>query len=179
MSISKLYKKYASGDPAAREPLFQELYVSFRILARHRIANRDDAEEAVQSAVVKASTKMDQLTDEDKFSAWAHRILKNEIVELQRKQQDHRRRFVDAEDARLRSADDPVDSDLRARLKDCLRKINAVSGRHARILTLRYEGYGTREICEMLSVSQGNLYVLLHRARTMLKNCLDSGEIDK
>ncbi len=177
MSLADLFQKLADGDSSARDPLFRELYVSFRILARHRIAGWDDAEEVVQTAIVKASTKMDQLTDKTKFSAWAHRILKNEVIEFQRRKQRDRQRHADVDAGSLTLCSDPVDSDLRTRLKDCLQKINAVSGRHARILSLRYQGYGTEDICERLSLTSGNLYVLLHRARTMLRTCLESGEV--
>jgi RNA polymerase sigma-70 factor (ECF subfamily) len=47
--------------------------------------------------------------------------------------------------------------------------------RLASAFTLReMEGLGTEEICEVLGVTRQNLWVMLHRARAHLRNCLES-----
>jgi RNA polymerase sigma-70 factor (ECF subfamily) len=45
--------------------------------------------------------------------------------------------------------------------------------RTASAFTLReVDGLSSEEICEMLSVTVNNLWVMLHRARLHLRNCL-------
>jgi len=167
----------SGGDQVARKQLYEQLYVSFRILARHRIADWNDAEEVVQAAMVKVSSKLDQLTEAERFSAWAHAILKHEVIDHYRTVQSRRSRELELEETSILIRNEPEDAELKAKLKECLKKLNAVFGRHARILNLRYQGYSTGEICERMQLTPNNLYVMLNRARSMLKNCLESGEI--
>ena len=167
----------SGGDQVARKQLYEQLYVSFRILARHRVADWNDAEEVVQAAMVKVSSKLDQLTEVERFSAWAHAILKHEIIDHYRTAQSRRNREIELEDSSVRHSQDPDDRELKAKLKECLKKLNSVFGKHARILNLRYQGYSTGEICRRMSLTPNNFYVILNRARAMLKNCLESGEI--
>jgi RNA polymerase sigma-70 factor (ECF subfamily) len=35
------------------------------------------------------------------------------------------------------------------------------------------EGISTKEICQSLSISESNLWVMLHRARMALRECLE------
>jgi RNA polymerase sigma-70 factor (ECF subfamily) len=167
----------SGGDQVARKQLYEQLYVSFRILARHRIADWNDAEEVVQAAMVKVSSKLDQLTEAERFSAWAHAILKHEVIDHYRTVQSRRSRELELEETSIPLRHQSDDGELKAKLKECLKKLNAVFGRHARILNLRYQGYSTGEICERMQLTPNNLYVMLNRARSMLKNCLESGEI--
>jgi RNA polymerase sigma-70 factor (ECF subfamily) len=54
---------------------------------------------------------------------------------------------------------------------DCLKPLPA---RLASAFTLReVEGLSTEDICEILGVSPSNLWVMLHRARGHLRNCLE------
>ena len=54
---------------------------------------------------------------------------------------------------------------------DCL---SPLPQRTASVFTLReVDGLKSDEICEMLSISPNNLWVMLHRARLHLRNCLE------
>lgn len=54
---------------------------------------------------------------------------------------------------------------------DCL---SPLPKRTASVFTLReVDGLSSDEICEMLSISVNNLWVILHRARLHLRNCLE------
>lgn len=53
--------------------------------------------------------------------------------------------------------------------------LSELSPNHANAFTLReIEGLGTAEICKVLDVSETNLWVILHRARALLRQCLES-----
>jgi RNA polymerase sigma-70 factor (ECF subfamily) len=177
LTIKELYQRLKSGDPAARDQLYQQLYVSFRILARHRIRDWNDAEETVQAAMLKVTSKIDQVADPERFPAWAHKILKNEIIDYYRSVQVRQRREVEQEAGELSGASESPNPDLKMRLKECLKKVNAVFPRHARILNLKYQGYSTPEISERLGVTPNNLHVMLSRVRVLLKKCLETGEV--
>ena len=58
------------------------------------------------------------------------------------------------------------------RFRMCL---SGLSPNHANAFTLReIEGLGTAEICKVLGVSETNLWVILHRARALLRRCLET-----
>jgi RNA polymerase sigma factor (sigma-70 family) len=177
LTIRELHERLRSGDQTARDQLYQQLYVSFRILARHRIKDWNDAEETVQAAMVKVTSKIDQLADPERFPAWAHMILKNEVIDYYRNAQTRRRRESNLDAGGMPHVSPAEDPDLKMRLKECLKKVNAVFAKHARILNFRYQGYGTEEICRRMSITPSNLHVILSRARKLLKNCLETGEI--
>ena len=165
------------GDPFARKELYDQLYVSFRIVARHRIRDWNDAEEAVQAAMVKVTSKLDQVADPERFPAWAHMILKNEIIDYYRATQTRRNREAELDSGGLPQNYQVIEPNLKMKLKECLKKVNAMFPKHARILNLRYQGYGTQDICSRMTITPNNLHVVLSRARALLKNCLETGEI--
>ena len=41
------------------------------------------------------------------------------------------------------------------------------------VLNLHYQGFSVEEIQKRLKVTRNSLYILLHRARSMFKACLD------
>lgn len=62
-------------------------------------------------------------------------------------------------------------------LQQCLSK---VSPRLASAFALKeIEQLDTKEICAALNVSEGNLWVMLHRARTYLRQCLEINWLNK
>ena len=53
--------------------------------------------------------------------------------------------------------------------------LSGLSPKHANAFTLReIEGMGTAELCKVLGVSETNLWVILHRARALLRRCLEA-----
>lgn len=62
-------------------------------------------------------------------------------------------------------------------LHQCLSK---VSPRLASAFVLKeVEQLETKELCESLNISEGNLWVMLHRARTHLRQCLEANWLNK
>ena len=52
--------------------------------------------------------------------------------------------------------------------------ISTLSERLARAFTLReLEGATTEEICKVLDITATNSWVMLHRARTLMRRCLE------
>lgn len=46
----------------------------------------------------------------------------------------------------------------------------------ARVFTLReFMGFSTEEICQEVGVTETNCWVILHRARLRLRNCIEKG----
>jgi RNA polymerase sigma-70 factor (ECF subfamily) len=152
------------------------------------------AEDAVQDALVGALTGAQRFAGRSALKTWVFAILKNKIAEVLR----HRQRTVDAssllkegedacmddvfdkhghwlQDSRPKGWNDP-DASLEqqqfwAVFEACL---DGVPPQQARVFMLReFMDFETDEICEQVGISSANVFVILHRARQRLRECVD------
>lgn len=177
MTINDLYEKARDGGKPDEDRLFGVLSVRFLLFACQRVCNEEDAKEIVQDSLTKIAGQYRGIDFQVSFSAWAYKVLINELRNFVRKK-------VRRGDA-VEVSDQPADSvgswepdpDLEPQLVDCVRKLVKRNVRYARILNLRYQGYDADAICARLGVSANNFYVILSRARAMLRECLEKGEV--
>jgi hypothetical protein len=75
----------------------------------------------------------------------------------------------------------PADLYREKKFLDQLTKcLSGLSPNHANAFTLReIEGADTGEICKVLNVTETNLWVILHRARMLLRRCLEANWFEK
>ncbi len=177
MNINELHSIVRQGDLSGEEQLFQRLSESFRLFVQQRIWNEQDREEIVQDAILTVSEKYKVTDFTTSFAAWAYRVLENKLLYYYRTKKTRQSRFIRMADERDTIADRTTDPDLKRRLLVCLKKIGTANSRHARVLNFRYLGYETEEICERLKITRNNLYILLSRARSILKLCLEKGDV--
>ncbi|MFH1699189.1 MAG: RNA polymerase sigma factor [Candidatus Zixiibacteriota bacterium] len=178
MDIDGLYKCALEAREQYEEQLFKQLSVRYHLFAEHKIRSIQDREEVVQRAIVVVVNKYREIDIHTSFSAWAHKVLHNEILRHYsskakgQKMMNHsilEFETVDKNEPNL---------DLRRTLRNCMKQLCIKNQRYARILNLKYQGYSTHEICEKLDISESNFYVVLFRARSILKHCLEKGNID-
>ncbi len=177
MDINELYEMARTGDRAAEEKLFHTLSVRFRALTVQKIREKDDCDDIVQNAVLAISEEYKSIEIRTSFSAWAYKVLQNRILKHfnigQRKTLNEKNlaRYFET------PSDFEPDPTLESRLVDCLQKMSRVDTRYARVLNLFYQGYSTEDVCRKLDISANYSYVILSRARSMLKLCLEVGEV--
>jgi len=180
MNLVNLYMAASAGDKNAEKRLFSYLTVRFRAIAYLKIGNHHDAEEIAQDALMVIAKEYKKQEFEQSFISWAYRIFDNRILGFIGRKK--RRADLDKKAEKtgvLGSKQTNPDPNFEIQLSDCLGKVKATNDRYARILALHYEGYDTEEICRKLKLSPGNLYMILSRARAMLKRCLETGDISK
>ena len=83
---SALVHATRQGDAEAFEELVKRYDFRLLRIAFHVTHNREDAEEAVQDAFLKAYTNLDQFEETASFSTWLTRIVVNESVIKLRKE---------------------------------------------------------------------------------------------
>ena len=161
----------------------------FRI-ARRRLHSDELAEDAVQEALLAALTAQARYTGDASPRTWLTGILKHKIVDLIRKQ------MREVEIPRDRDGEEAVDSlfepdghwaepvrpwgnphseaelsQLRRVLGECADRLKPTM---AQVFSLReVEGMETAEICKELGITPTNCWVLLHRARLFMRQCLE------
>lgn len=127
-------------------------------IARTMLRSDADCEDAVQEALLKAWAKRNSLREEAFFETWLTRILINECRNLVR-----RRPVVETELPETLAAPQADDNGLLAALMNLPEK-------HRITLELHYiEGYGIREVAQILHVPEGTVKWRLNRGRTLLR----------
>jgi RNA polymerase sigma factor (sigma-70 family) len=177
--MEKLLEQAINGDKSAEEKIFQTILERFHLFARHKIGDNNAAKDVAQEACLIVLEKYKSATFSIGFEAWAYGVLKMRIRNYFYGGVGGRDRPGPSSQQINTYEDTPydIDPDLDLQLNRCLRKIITVKPLYARVLNLVYQGYKADEICARLKISRNNVYVTLNRARILLKNCLESGEV--
>ena len=177
MSINELYSSARSGDKSAEVELFKKLTDRFLVYAHHKVWNQADAEDLAQAALTIVATEYREVHIETSFAAWAHKIMENRLLGYIQKQRREKGRKTSGDPDENLSESWTPNPVLRMKLLGCLKKVGSVNRRYARILNLHRIGFNRSEVCEKLDLTIQQSYVLMSRARAMLKQCLDTGDI--
>ena len=178
----------AAGDKAAMERLLmraQEVAWRFSLSV---CGHADDAEDAMQEALIKTYRFAGQIRDGKAFRPWLYRTVRNACL-IGRRKRVHEPRHLESLDASIdsdmRSPRDPEDpgrnpeqqavsTERRHELQKALR---ALPGPYRAVLFLReMEGLSTREVASVLEISEDNVKARLHRARVALQKSLARGD---
>ncbi len=180
----------AGDDPSRWVDLHGDVLYRYAIL---RVRDQGIAEDLVQETFLSALQSTGQFKNESSRRTWLVGILKHKIVDHFRKntveiraaditlwEEEDDVEFFDRSGHWKRPLQDWKDSpaDLVENgefwkvFQACLSRLPEA---HRRAFTLReIDGTKSDEICEILSVSSENLWVMLHRARSRLRKCLDA-----
>jgi RNA polymerase sigma-70 factor (ECF subfamily) len=175
-----LVRASAGGDADALEALLmraQQVAYRFSLLV---CGHPEDAEDVMQDALIRTYQHVGTIKDPSAFRTWLFRTVRNACLMK-------RRRRVQ-EPARMESVEPDTASDVAShdRGPDDL-AINAWLGRTLRealaklppayrmvVLLREMEGLSTREVAEVTGLTEDNVKTRLHRARTMLRESLES-----
>ena len=131
--------------------------------ARAIVSTDEDAEDAVQSAICTAFTKLDALRDPAKFKSWILRIVVNNCYDLCRKY----RPITDLSEVQdFLPADDP-DPTERLSLWEAVLSLNPEM--RSVVTLFYYDGFSIREISRTLGISDVAVKTRLSRSRKQLR----------
>jgi RNA polymerase sigma-70 factor (ECF subfamily) len=161
--------------------------------AHLHLSDRHQAEDAVQEALAGAWAGAQRFSGRAAIKTWVFAILKNKIADLLR----HKLRMVDASSL-LKEGEEDTTQDLFDQTGHWLKEatptawhcpeasleqqqfwavlevcLDGMPAAQARVFMMReFMGFETDEICQAVSVSSSNLFVMMHRARLRLRECL-------
>ncbi len=129
--------------------------------------SREDAEDAVHNAIIKAYESIGKLRNRDKLKPWLFKILRNESLAIVRRGS----RFTELpEDLPAEIKDEETRLDLGA-------AVGSLESELREAVVLYYKlGYSTGEIAEITKVPRGTVMSRLSRARELIKKYLE-GEV--
>jgi RNA polymerase sigma-70 factor (ECF subfamily) len=178
-----LVARAKEGDVAAFEQLIRQYDRQVFRIAQHITQNREDAEDIVQDAFLKAYEKLDQFQGNSKFYTWLVRIAVNESLMRLRKRRTGKMVSID-EDVETEEGSMPRDlADWgpnpeqlygQSELGDILRKtVQGLPPGFRTVFVLRdVENLSTEETAEMLGLSVPAVKSRLLRARLQLRERL-------
>jgi RNA polymerase sigma-70 factor (ECF subfamily) len=159
--------------PAELETLFREHYDQIFRTAYRVTGSPSDAEDVLQTVFLRLARREETLDLKPNPTGYLLRSAINASLDIMRSRTRSRSvALEDIEYEQLQSTSlnpeaQHADSELRGLIQEAIAKLGAKA---AEMFVLRYfEGYGNREIAEMLGTSQMVVGVMLHRSRTKLR----------
>ncbi len=161
-----------------------------------RVKNPDAAEEIVQTTLFSALQSVNSFEGRSSEKSWLFGILKHKIL-------DHFREVKKTRNFNLMPDDDadPFEYDAGGHWKEMPQKwdfdpekaaenqqlsqalahcLAGLSDKFRDVFVLKeIEGLSTEQICKEFNIKPTNLWVILHRARNLLKKCLESQWVNK
>jgi RNA polymerase sigma-70 factor, ECF subfamily len=178
-----LVERVRGGDVSAYDTLVRKYERQIFRIAQHITQNREDAEDVMQDAFLKAYEKLDQFQGNSKFYTWLVRIAVNESLMRLRKRRTGKMVSID-EDLETEEgsvprdladwAPDPEQNYNQSELAEILRKtIQGLPQGFRVVFALRdVEGLSTEETAETLGLSVPAVKSRLLRARLQLRERL-------
>lgn len=158
-----LIKKAQEKDPDAFDSLMRTQLQSMYRIAIAMLGNEEDAADAIQETVLKCWQKMGQLKKEEYFQTWLTRILINQCKDVLR----GRQKYVLVEEIPEAGYEDNYFSNEWKSL------LSSLSEKYRIVMELYYvEGFSTKEIAEMLHITDMNVRSRMTRGRNQLEKYL-------
>ena len=161
-----------------------------------KVGNTATAEDLVQDTFVSAIRAGDSFKGDSSEKTWLVAILKNKIIDHYRKkdvlkevdryisetEQEFSSHFFDASDGHWIRGSVPVswdesadkalgDAEFNSILQECIKKMPS---KLAPVFLAKFiDEEDTEEICKVHKISSSNYWVILHRARVLMRSCLE------
>jgi RNA polymerase sigma-70 factor (ECF subfamily) len=179
LSDNEIISRVLQGEQNAYAELVNRYQNYVFTLTVRMIKSREDAEEVAQDVFIKAYRSLADFRGESKFSTWLYTITNTtSITFLRKKKLDIR----SLDNEHVFEAVDSQDSGLRANQVEQKSKVNMVNRAiallnpdDAEVITLFYKAeQNLDEIGKILGVEPNTVKVRLHRARTRLKEKMET-----
>ena len=151
-----------------------------RYLGRLGLSAKEDREDVLQNAFIKAYRNLNSFDPALSFSSWMYRIAHNEAMSFFRARSARPAVALGEEgqalltEIRDESADTQALADLRLSSVELAKALATLSPKYRDALALRYfEERSYTEMSDILTLPVGTVSTLIHRAKKALKDALD------
>lgn len=183
-----LLRAAQAGNQAAMERLLmksQEIAYRFSLLV---CGHADDADDAMQEALLKTYRHAAQIKDPGAFRTWLYRTVKNACLISRRRRvgEPARLHSLDGDSLSLDGVSQPLELEDPGRRPDQVlentrlrraldRALLSLPPENRLIVFLReVEGLSTRDVAAVVGISEANVKTRLHRARLSLRERLEA-----
>lgn len=166
----------ATTDENAFAELYEYFFPRVYNFICARLKNVADADDVTSITFIKMTENLDRYEPaKASFSTWLFRIALNAIIDhTRRNNRNQETAWEDCFDPAASEHNEPEVAMLSAEIdRELLTAIDKLNERERRIIELKFWGDAvTRDIAELLNMTEGNVRVTLHRALGKLKNIL-------
>lgn len=161
-----------NGDLAAFAELSRRYRDRYMRFALRIVGNRDDAEDALQSAFIRAYRAIDRCRDPSRVGAWLYQIVANECRTLAIRRTRRERRIIrDETTLRTTAAEEPPEQDRVEDIEYALAQLD-VDQREAFVMK-HVEQLSYEEMVEITGVGISALKMRVKRACARLRELLE------
>ncbi len=171
-----LVTRAKNGDQDALAALCERHAPRIERLARHLLADPEEARDAAQDSLAKLCVRIRQFRGESQFSTWLHRLVVNTCRDAAARQRSRRCEPL-AEDRRVAADGDPARAlDLAELRSELGAELGAISAQQARVVVLKDAfDWSFAEIASADGIPVGTAKCYAHRARNALRGRLAAG----
>ncbi|HEX5438401.1 MAG TPA: RNA polymerase sigma factor [Gemmatimonadaceae bacterium] len=173
VSDAELVEQVLGGDREAYASLVARYRDQLARYARRMLGNREDAEDALQDAFIRAFRSLDRCADRERFGAWLFRILVNRCRTAGKRGARDRQRFVHDAAALLDAAEEHP-ADRTAMREEIERALAELGAEQREAFLLKYgEELGYEEMAALTGVGVSALKMRVKRACERLRDLLE------
>ena len=174
MTEQELIRRAKAGDRAAVAELIGTHATQAHRLALQIVRNQADAEDATQTAFIKAFTNLGRFEERRPFAPWLFRIVAREALKVLRAEKT---RFAFWQrQARVTESEEAVESAVVVKVEhqDLWRAVNRLKDNDRLVLTLSYfMGMSEAEVAEILRIRRGTVKSRKHNALARLRSLVE------
>lgn len=175
LSTSEIVAMVRDGNHQAFRHIVNRYQDAVMAIAHAMLRDRDTTEDVGQQVFVRAFQHLDRFDENSSFGLWIKGIARNVVREELRKKYRYRGRieaYARLVEQRLAESAgrDPFGEEAREALEACLAQLEETAERSIRMHYL--ERKKTDEIAQILDRTPGSVRTLMHRARSVLRDCL-------
>ena len=169
LTDAAIVSRVLDGDTNAYSLLVERYYDKYARFAVHMLGSREDAEEALQDAFLRAYRSLDRYQDQERFGAWLFRILVNRCRTAAGRRQTRERTIIRHEGLMLAASEEPaVESEAwREELSRAVEQLP--SDQREAFLLKHVEELSYEEMAELTGVGVSALKMRVKRACERLR----------
>ena len=171
-SDGELVRAVLGGDTEAFAHLVNRYRGTYTRFAVRMLGNRDDAEDVLQTAFVRAYRGLARCEDPDRFGGWLYQIVVNECRTYLSRRNKREKRFVEGAEASMPSTEHP--SAALANRGEILDAVARLSPEQREAFLLKHvEELSYEEMQRITGVSESALKMRVKRACERLRELLE------
>ncbi len=175
-ALEHLIKGCIDKDNRSQKKLYEAFSSKMYAVCLRYMNSREEAQDVLQDAFVKAFTKISTFNFEGSFEGWLRRIIVNTALEqLRRNKNKFEERFEDAEQLSSSVKNEALS---KIELADLLKALQKLAVGYRTIFNLFViEGYSHAEIAIQLNITESTSKSQLSRAKVILKQILEQQNV--
>ena len=167
---AEIVRRCQDGDLEAFESIYRRHGRSLFSLAYRMVGNLTDAEDLLQEIFLLAFDKLPTYQGRSSLRTWLHRLAVNRCLDYLRSRAARNRSLTESFDDRGHASSPSAGPGAPEERLDLERAIRQLPRSYrAAFLLYDVEGFGHREVAEILGVAEGTSKSLVHKARLKIR----------